>query len=222
MNDSSSPSDPEAAYDAVAVDYAAHYYHELQHKPFDRAILGRLAVIAGPLGPICDLGCGPGQIARYLHDHGADAIGLDLSSQMVAEAQRLNPDIAFRQGTMLALPYDDSSLGGIAAFYSIIHIPPVQRPAVFAEMWRVLRPGGAILIAFHLGDEVVHRDEWWGHPISLDGYLLKRPELEEEIREAGFHIVESRERDPNPAVENPTRRAYILAQKPAGRAPRPE
>lgn len=203
------------SYDRVAVEYATRIFHELQDKPFDRAVLDRFAAIAGPLGPCCDLGCGPGQVARYLHDSGVDTLGLDLSPEMVAQARRLSPDIPFSQGSMLALPFDDASLGGIAAFYSVIHILRPQLPAVFKEIWRVLRPGGAVLVAFHLGDEDRHLEEWWDQPVSLDFYFFRRAEIEEPIRGAGFRIVESLERDPYPDVEHQSRRAYILAQKPA-------
>lgn len=206
-------SETEQSYDRVAAEYAARIFDELRHKPFDRAILDRFAAIAGPLGPVCDLGCGPGQVARYLHDQGVASVGLDLSAEMAAQARRLSPDIRFQQGTMLSLPFDDESLGGIAAFYSIIHIPRPELPAVFGEMWRVLRPDGAVLVAFHLGDEDRHLEEWWDVPVSLDFYFFQRLEIEQPLSGAGFRIVESLERDAYPDVEHPSRRAYILAQK---------
>lgn len=76
------------------------------------------------LGPVCDLGCGPGHVARYLHDLGMEEIfGLDLSTGMVETARRLNPGIEFRQGNMLSLDAGDGSWGAIVAFYSIVHLP---------------------------------------------------------------------------------------------------
>ena len=104
------------SYDAVAAEYAAKFQDEMDHKPFDRDCLKRLIREVGELGPICDLGCGPGQIARYLHRRGAATLGVDISPQMVAEAARLNPEIPFHQGDMLSLPDRDESWGGIAAF----------------------------------------------------------------------------------------------------------
>ncbi len=209
------PSETQRSYDRVAADYAARIFDELRHKPFDRAILDRFAAIAGPVGPVCDLGCGPGQVAGYLHDRGVAALGMDLSPEMVTQARRLSPDIPFQQGTMLSLPFDDASLGGIAAFYSVIHIPRQQLPVVFGEMWRTIRPRGAVLVVVHLGYEDRHLEEWWGQPVSLDFAFFQRPEIEHPLAAAGFRIVESLERDPYPEVEHPSRRAYILAQKPA-------
>src|ERR1700692_1248287 len=69
-------------------------------------------------GPVCDIGCGPAHIARYLFDRGVNVFGLDLSAGMLNEAKRLNPHIDFIQGSMLALGLGSATLGGIAAFYS--------------------------------------------------------------------------------------------------------
>src|SRR4030095_9555913 len=107
--------DLQRSYDAVAEDYTRNFRDELDHKPFDRKMLDWLIEKVGSNGTICDLGCGPGQIAAYLHAQGANACGIDLSNEMVHQAQRLNPNIPFKQGNMLSLDY----FGGIAAFYSI-------------------------------------------------------------------------------------------------------
>src|SRR5215211_392736 len=110
----------QTSYDQVAAEYAERFKDEMDDKPFDRDCLDRLAREVGSLSPICDMGCGPGQIARYLHRQGVKALGVDLSPRMVAEAQRLNPETHFHQGDMLSLPDADNSRGGIAAFYCII------------------------------------------------------------------------------------------------------
>src|SRR5919109_5051008 len=149
----------QASYDQVAAEYAEKFKDEMDYKPFDRDCLDRLAREVGTLGPICDMGCGPGQIARYLHRQSVPTLGVDLSANMVAEAQRLNPEIHFHQGNMLSLPDSDNSWGGIAAFYCIIHIPREQIVEVLREMKRVLKPGGVLLLTFHVGDEIKHLDE---------------------------------------------------------------
>ncbi|MCB8961561.1 MAG: methyltransferase domain-containing protein [Ardenticatenales bacterium] len=63
----------------------------MARKPFDRLMLDWLAARVADTGTICDMGCGPGQIARYLHDQGAAVGGIDFSGAMVQEAQRLHP-----------------------------------------------------------------------------------------------------------------------------------
>ncbi len=203
----------QTSYDQVAREYAEKFKDEMEDKPFDRDCLDRLAREVGSLGPICDLGCGPGQIARYLRRQGADVLGVDLSLCMIAEARRLNPEIPFHEGNMLSLPDADNAWGGIAAFYCIIHIPREQVVEALREMKRVLKPGGVLLITFHIGDEIKHVEEWWEKPIDLDFAFYQPTEMEAWLKEAGFELEETLVREPNPKVETPTRRAYMFARK---------
>jgi SAM-dependent methyltransferase len=202
-----------SSYDALADEYVARLYHELEYKPLDREWLARFAATVGTPGPICDLGCGPGHVARYLHEQGAQVLGVDLSPRMIELARRLNGGIEFCVGNMAALSVADGSWSGIVAFYSIIHLPPTQIAAVLREFWRVLQPGGEVLLAFHVGDEVRHINTLWEQQVSLDFRFYQRAWIEEQLRAAGFEIAESMERDPYEGVEVATRRAYIRARK---------
>lgn len=207
--------DLQSSYDRVAGYYAEEFRDEMEKKPFDRKMLDWLAEKVGGLGVICDMGCGPGQIAEYLYDHGAKACGVDLSQSMVDRARALNPEISFEQGDMLALSnIADNSYGGIAAFYSIVHIPRPLVVQALQELKRVLRPRGTLLLTFHIGQEVIHRDEWWGEKVSVDFIFFETEEMKSFLTMAGFELKEVIERDPYADVEYPSRRAYIFAQKP--------
>jgi SAM-dependent methyltransferase len=201
-------------YDAVAAAYADEFCDEMEHKPFDRQMLNWLIDKVGDLGSICDMGCGPGQIAKYLHNQGAETFGVDISSEMVRQAQLLSPEIRFEQGDMLSLENIASdSLGGIAAFYSIVHIPRESLPQMFSEFLRVLRRGGALLVTHHVGTHTVHRDEWFGREVSLDFLFFETQEVKEHINRSGLILEEAIERDPYADIEYPSRRAYIFARK---------
>jgi len=202
------------SYDRLADEYARRLFNELEHKPLDCELLHRFAAEVTGQGEVCDMGCGPGQVARYLRDAGAKVFGLDLSPRMVEQARELNPDISFLQGDMTSLDLPDGSLAGIAAFYAIVNIPQESLPAVFGEMQRVLQPGGLLLIAFHSGDEILHVDELWGRPITLDFFLFQPPAIRNYLESAGLVVEESIERGPYPEVEYPSRRAYLFARKP--------
>jgi SAM-dependent methyltransferase len=202
-----------AGYDAVAEEYAQQFYGELAHKPLDRALLATLAEMTRGRGPVADIGCGPGQVARYLHERGAEAMGIDLSPAMIEQARRLSPEIRFQTGDMLRLPLAESSLAGIVAFYTIIHIPPADVPRAFEEFRRVLRPEGLLLLSFHVGEEKVHRDEWWDHPVSLDFQFYRSEQLIGMLEAAGFTVEVTLERRPYVEVEHPSRRGYLLARK---------
>ena len=204
------------SYDLVAADYAEHFRDELGKKPFDRRMLDWLADKVGGLGPVCDMGCGPGQVARYLHERGARACGVDISPAMIAEARKLHPaEIDFSVGDMLALEgVPDEAYGGVAAFYSIVNIQPSSLTQALAELHRVLRGGGVLLLAYHVGDEVKHLDEWWDKKVSVDFFFYRTEDVKKGLREAGFETEEVIEREPYPEVEYQSRRAYVFARKP--------
>ena len=208
-----SKSELEASYDRVADQYADEFFHELERKPFDRKVLYAFAESVRARGEICEIGCGPGHISRYLQDRGATMRGIDLSREMVKCAQRLNPDISFEQGDMLALDLADSSLAAIISFYAIIHIVRDQVTRALQEMNRVLQPGGLLLISFHGGEGMVHRDEWYDKPISIDVTLFGSDEMSGYLESAGFEDVAIVEREPY-EFEYPTRRVYASAKKP--------
>lgn len=201
------------SYTRVAEEYVARIFNELEHKPLDRQLLDRFAEQVRPVGLACDLGCGPGHVARYLHSRGLPVCGVDLSPGMIEQARQLNPEIQFNTGNMMALEVEDEAWGGIAAFYSIIHIPREEVINSLRKLKRVLRPGGTLLIAFHIGQEALHVEELWEQPVKLDFTFFQPAEMVGYLEAAGFEVEEAIERDPYPEVEYQSWRAYIFARK---------
>jgi ubiquinone/menaquinone biosynthesis C-methylase UbiE len=210
--------DPAATYDQVASAYADSFVHELDHKPFDRELLNRFAATVRPTtatnAPVCDLGCGPGHIGAFVADLGIDVLGIDLSAGMVAQARRRYPDLTFARGDMTSLDLADQSLGGITCFYALIHIPRITVPLALREMFRVLAPGGPLLLSVHGGQGTRHADEMVGQPADLDATLFSLPELCELVEQSGLCVVEAHQRAPY-EVEHPTPRLYVWAERPA-------
>jgi SAM-dependent methyltransferase len=206
--------DYQAGSDQVADEYVRRIFDELQHKPLDRQLLDRFAASVQDIGPACDMGCGPGQVARYLHEQGIPVCGVDLSPAMVERARHLVPGVEFQRGDMMALDVPDGTWGGIAAFYSIIHIARDDMPQALGELRRVLRPGGLLLLTFHIGDDTKHLEEWWDKKVSIDFFFFRSDEMAAYLRAAGFEIEEIIEREPYPEVEHQSRRSYIFARRP--------
>jgi SAM-dependent methyltransferase len=205
-----------ACYDAVAREYVERFADELAHKPLDRELLGRFASEVRGRGQVYDLGCGPGQTTAFVHGCGVAVRGLDLSADLLREAAQRHPGIEFVPGDMLALPCADASLAGVLAFYAIVHLSPAGLRRALEEMYRVLRPGGRLLLAFHVGEGSKHVEEFLGRSVSLDFVFFSPQVVTGELLRAGFVAVEAIERDPYPEVEYPSRRAYLFARKPEG------
>jgi SAM-dependent methyltransferase len=202
------------SYDEIAEEYVRRIAGELAQKPLDRHLLNRFAEEMRGRGVVADLGCGPGHVARYLHDQGIEMLGIDLSPAMIRLARDRNAGVDFRVGDMRALDLPDEALAGIVAFYSLIHIAPEEHARTLRELRRVLRPGGMLLLGFHVGTEVLHVEELWERKVRLDFRFFPPAEISAGLAEAGFRVLESVEREPYEGAEHASRRCYLLARKP--------
>lgn len=176
-----------SAYGPRALEYRAAVGSIEHTHPADRELVAAWA--AGLKGPVLDAGCGPGHWTRFLGDHGARAEGMDLVPEFVALAAELSPAYPFRIGTLEDLGVEDDSLGGIFAWYSMIHLQPAEIPAVLAEFARCLRPGGHLLTGFFEGTEV----EAFPHAV-MPAYYWPVDELVSKLTAAGFEVLETHRR----------------------------
>lgn len=212
------PADPQAhdatrrSYDTVAGQYQAKFDSELDHKPLDRALLGAVVEEAGA-GAVGDLGCGPGHVAAWMAGRGAQCVGIDLSPAMVELGRREHPEVEFRSGDLLELPARDGEFAAVVALYSVIHLEAGELRPAFAEMARVLRPGGLCLVSFHGGTEVRHLDRWFDHDVDLVFHFFEHHHVAAAMSEAGLPVEASLERQHYPG-EAETRRVYLLGRRP--------
>lgn len=210
--------DVRAAYDAIAGAYDAQFAGELDGKPLDRGLLAAFLDLAGP-GTVADVGCGPGHVTRFLAARHPGVTGIDLSPAMIATARERAPELEFTVGSMLRLPVTDGAWAGAIALYSIIHLTAAERATACREFARAIRPGGWLLIAFHIDSpdfaagEVNHITTWFGEPVRIDGYFLDPAEVTRDVEAAGFAVMATTVRQPWPGIEYPSRRCYLLAQR---------
>lgn len=99
-----------------------------------------------------DIACGPGSLAVALADRvgpGGEVLGVDAAPEMVdyARAHCRRPNCRFEYGVAQALDLPDRSFDVVTCTFAMHHIPAGDRGAAIAEMWRVLRPGGTLLLA---------------------------------------------------------------------------
>lgn len=121
--------------------------------------------------------------------------------------------MTFVEGDLRALPFADGALAGVVAFYSLVHLERAALGPALGELARVLRAGGQLLVAFHVGDEVRRIEELWGERAALDFVFFGVEEMRAAMGGAGFEVTATTERDPYAEVEAQTRRAYVRARK---------
>lgn len=213
MTEASYLSTTRAAYDKVAEDYADLLSDELARKPLDRALLAVFAEQASAFGrPVGDLGCGPGRVTAHLASLGVDAFGTDLSPRMIGVARHRHPGLSFDVAPLAAVPRAGGSLGGIVAWYSVIHTPPADQPAVYAEFARLLAPGAPLLMAFQAGEERVRLTQGYGHEIELDAYRLSPERVSADLQEAGLVVTSRTVREAEHLERTP--QAYLIGHRP--------
>jgi SAM-dependent methyltransferase len=173
-------------------------------------------VQAAGTGLVADVGCGSGRVTAHLNSLGLSVFGIDLSPRMVAVARWTYPGLRFDEGSMMALDLEDGVLGGIVAWYSIIHIPGEGLPGVFAEFHRVLAPGGYVQLAFQVGHELTRRTEARGHEISLAFHRRQPDRVADLLTQAGLVVRARMLREPDDDGDFPeeTPQGFVLARKP--------
>ncbi len=207
--------DVRAAYDRVASTYAKQFAGELANKPLDRALLDAFAELTRGTGTVLEVGGGPCQVGRYLSDGGVQLVGTDLSPAMIETARALHPGMSLRVADMLDLDDPDASLAGLVAAYAIVHLAPEQLPDMAREWARVVRPGGWLLVSFHVEEEraSLHLDEFLGERVAMDFRFHAVAAVRGALVQAGFAIDACLERRGHADVEHPSLRAYLLGRR---------
>ncbi|WP_435746258.1 class I SAM-dependent methyltransferase [Microbacterium sp. PMB16] len=151
-------------------------------------------------GRLLDAGCGPGHWTDLLHDGRRDVSGVDIAEAFLAAAQSRYPHLSFANASIRALPFADASVGGILAWYSLIHTDPAEVPAVLAEFARVLAPDGSLLLGFFVGESRAS----FAHAITA-AFFWTADALAGLLTDAGFEVVlrEEREREPGEMSARP-------------------
>lgn len=179
-----------SSYDRVADNYVAMGVGALEPTPWLRAALAAFAEEVRSLGPVLDVGCGPGTVTAHLRGLGVDVSGLDLSPRMIALARTLHPGLNFGVASATDLRPGEASLGGVLGWWSLFNLPRDLLPGVLATFARSLVPGGQVLLGTHVGDgELVRTEAYGGVPVAWTTHLWQPEHLAALLVEAGLEPV---------------------------------
>jgi ubiquinone/menaquinone biosynthesis C-methylase UbiE len=144
-------------------------------------------------GPILDVGCGPGQWTHWLATQGIDIEGIDPAREFIDRARRMHPEVPYRFGRAENLDVPSSSLGGVLAWYSLIHSSPDKVATALGEFARCVRSGGCLLLGFFTAPEHGPFD----HAVTT-AYHWPLDALEKLVGEAGFTVTHAATRSGRP------------------------
>jgi SAM-dependent methyltransferase len=178
------------SYDRVADNYVEMGLGDLAKYPWLRTVVDGFADAVQGLGPVLDVGCGPGDLTAYLAAKGLDVRGVDLSARMIEHARRSYPEQRFAVASATELELADSSSGGILGWWSLFNLPRHVLPQVLESFARALVPGGHVVVATHMGDGDIERTEAYGAvPVSWTTHLWQADELWSLLTKAGLEQV---------------------------------
>ena len=211
------PSDLETvreSYDRVADAYVELAVGRLEPVPWLRAGLAAFAESVRGLGPVLDVGCGPGNVTAHLTELGLDASGVDLSPRMVEHARRQYPGLRFSVASATELDLAPASLGGVLGWWSLFNLPREALPGVLRTFAEALVPGGQALVGTHVGDgDVVRTEGYGGLPVSWTTHLYWPEELAGMLVDAGLEVVAELRMPAQPPSLRP--QVLLAAQRPA-------
>jgi cyclopropane fatty-acyl-phospholipid synthase-like methyltransferase len=161
---------------------------------------------------VLDLGCGAGLPSTRLLAEQFEVVGVDVSEVQLELARKNVPAATFIRGDFSELVFPERSFDGIAAFYSISHVPREEHARLFSRVAGWLKPRGLFLATLGADDSPDWTGEWLGAEMFFSSHGAD--ENRRLLRDAGLSLV----LDEIVAMREPegeVRFLWVLAQKPA-------
>jgi len=136
---------------------------------------------------VLDVGCGAGvPVTKFLIESGFDVTGVDFSESMLKLAEKNVPKAKLIKKDMTQMDFEGKSFDGLAAIYSVFHVPKEKHFSLFKSFHRILKPRGIMLIC--LGpDQWEGTDEYYGVEMFWSHHAPE--ESLQMIKDAGFQII---------------------------------
>ncbi|WP_074046537.1 methyltransferase domain-containing protein [Dermacoccus nishinomiyaensis] len=202
------------AYNVVADVYADHFRTTEGEQPIDLAMINHFVALLHEPRVVLDAGCGAGRMLPYLAGLGCHPEGIDLSPNMVRRARADHPAFTVAVGSLTHLPYAEEVFDGVFSWYSTIHNPDEDLEVMVAEMARVLRPEGVLLLGFQVGDGMRRVGRGYaarGYDVVMNRYHRSVESLTALLEEHGLTVSAQLERSPVGSEEDA--QAVIIAQR---------
>jgi len=192
-----------ATFDEYADDYREVVQRSISFSGVEQELFTRrkarhlLDVVRRRLGPpgdvrALDVGCGVGLTDEYLVGRLGELEGTDVSAEAVRRAASANPSVRYSASEGDAFPYEDGRFDLVFAFCVLHHVPPDERPRFVAEVQRVVRPGGLVVVLEHNPFNPLTRLAVARCDFDEDAVLLTSRTAHRLLRDGGLRPVERR------------------------------
>jgi SAM-dependent methyltransferase len=185
------------AYNLAADKYHELFHNEMNEKEYDRNLLDTFSNKLKKNSLICDAGCGPSaHIGKYLSDKGFNITGVDISERCIELASKFNPEMKFVCNDIAEMEFENNTFDAIISYYSIIHTPKKMVNKLFDEFYRVLKPGGYLLLVVKAGNNEGFLHQLIGIETEIYFSLFTIEEIECYFKTGGFKLDFLEKRNP--------------------------
>jgi SAM-dependent methyltransferase len=151
--------------------------------------LERLGSLLPDKAQVLDLGCGAGIPATHWLAQRFVVTGVDVSASQLALAQKYTPWATYVKSDMASLDFPPGAFNAVVSFYAIVHLPREEQPGLVGKIYNWLKPGGAFLANWAIGEWEGSEQNWegWGAPMWWSHYDSETNLAM--LRDAGFTIM---------------------------------
>ncbi len=201
----------EKGYDQIAEKYLKKFRLSSDANKHTIKHLSPLVKLLPRNARILDLGCGAGIPATKILAQHYQVVGVDISERQIRLARKNVPRAKFIKADMLEIDFPNNSFDAIVSLYAIIHVPRKYHRKLLEKIWKMLKPGGYLLVTMGVSDlEKAREDNWLGAPMYWSHFDKKRNiDL---LRQAGFRLLRA-ETELEKEGKEEVSHLYCLARK---------
>jgi SAM-dependent methyltransferase len=167
-----------------------NYFTDVKADYLQKIVSEQLPNIAHP--KLLDVGCGHGYIHPKLLDFGFEVVGVEVASEVLPIAKKINKKVSYVSYDGAILPFLDSTFDVVLAICVMHHVPPDHWQKFVSELSRVLRPSGLVVIFEHNPFNPLTRYVVSSNEIDADAVLLSARTTRSLLNEGGFAEVKTR------------------------------
>jgi len=139
---------------------------------------------------VLDAGCGTGRLIKRLKDLKGNIYGCDISEKMLGIARKKNSGVEFLKADLENMPYEDAFFDVVIAGFVIVHFKYMDK--LFEEIYRVLKPGGIIIISNVNQRKPPKVKSEQGETIIINSFYHRPEDVLNELKNTFFEIMEEK------------------------------
>lgn len=194
-------------YDIIAEEYNKEFGNDMSDKKYIDKFLKEVNN-----GNILDVGCGVGNLTKYIKDKGFKVLGIDLSNNMLKIAKQRFPDIDFQIMDITNIKLPKHSFDALFVAYSLFHIQPSKIEDTMKGFVEILKTNGKIMLILQEGQGETIIDEPFNPTEKMYINYFTKDSIVNLLEKFNFKILHLHTRNANSSMELGNNKLFIIAK----------